>query len=149
MACSAVTMAQDQGGVSSTPKPNPRALKKSTSSTQNTKKKQPSILGFFQPKSSPCTPTPPASSNPRQSQQSQTRTLTQSRKGASELPSSPAQRAAEDKKTRQSVGNGATAKKNSNYNMTPVPSSDIVGPEDGDVDAETSVTPSRKVLDSD
>ena len=135
-------MAQDKDSLSTTPKPNPRVLKKSTSSTQNTKKNQASILGFFQPKSSPCTPTPPASSNARQNQ---------SRKGASELPSSPAQRAAEERR----VGQGAAGKRNGNCNLTPVPSSDVVGSEDGDEGLKGSVedgvaqngstTPSRRV----
>lgn len=144
--------------LSTTPKSNPRVLKKSTSSTQNAKKNQASILGFFQPKSSPCTPTPPASSNARQNQSQArcqtltlTQTQTQTRKGASELPSSPAQRAAEDRRARQSAG----SKKNGKVDLTPVPGSDIVGSEDGDVDVKGagsdgvaqngSVTPSRRV----
>lgn len=122
------------------------ALKKSTSSTQNTKN-QKSILGFFQPKSSPSTTT--AGKNARNNQ---------SHDATTELPSSPAERAAEDKQARKDKGkgkgsvksalpsssNGSAVRKSrgggsgsgSGSTLTPVPSSDVIEPGEAERDAD-------------
>jgi DNA mismatch repair protein MSH6 len=82
------------------------ALKRSTSSTQNMKN-QKSILGFFQ-KSSPSTP----STAPRNA----------------EPASSPAQRASENK--------ASTKTKKGLQNLTPVPSSDVIEPDEDELSAK-------------
>lgn len=114
--------------------PSGRVLKKSTSSTQNMKS-QKSILGFFQ-KSSPSTSA--ASPAPRND-------------ASQELVSSPAQRAASDRKSRKNPGSRFVTDASRSLNIggnknvasggqsiTPVPSSDAVGYDEGDVKVEVS-----------
>lgn len=92
-----------------TPAPS-RVLKRSTPSTQNVNKTQKSILGFFQPKSSPSAPStsqrssnPPASSPP----------------GASPL-SEATTNSVRSKFSKQRLDD--------DQNITPVPSSDAIEP---------------------
>lgn len=90
--------------------PNARTLKKSTPNTQNMKN-QKSILGFFQ-KSSPSNAQPNAS-----------------RVHTSQEPaSSPTQRASRSVKSRNK-------RRSSIQDITPVPSSDLLG-DDGDLQSE-------------
>jgi DNA mismatch repair protein MSH6 len=98
-------MARGTGTASSPPTatPGPGPLKRSTSSTQNMKSQR-SILGFFQ-KSSPSTPS------------GTTRNA--------EPASSPAQRASEHRASSKSTRNA--------QNLTPVPSSDAVEPEEDEL----------------
>lgn len=96
------------------------ALKRSTSSTQNMKN-QKSILGFFQ-KSSPSTPSTARNAGPA---------------------SSPAQRASEQ---RSANGSAKGDKKKSapkfSQDLAPVPSSDLVVPEEEDEEKKARVWPS-------
>ncbi|OJJ44601.1 hypothetical protein ASPZODRAFT_71397 [Penicilliopsis zonata CBS 506.65] len=103
------------------------ALKRSTSSTQNMKN-QKSILGFFQ-KSSPATPSNAARS--------------------ADPASSPAQRVSENRGKGTTTASSAQKKKGPAkfaQNLTPVPSSDLIIPEEeeegeGEEEQETETTP--------
>lgn len=95
-------MAKGSGAASSPIAASTPALKRSTSNTQNMKNQQ-SILGFFQ-KSSPATPSTAPAKAPT----------------PAEPASSPTTRAALPR----------NATKKSTQNLTPAPSSDVVGPEE-------------------
>ncbi|GFF24866.1 DNA mismatch repair protein msh6 [Aspergillus lentulus] len=123
-------MAKGAGAASSptTATPPSGALKRSTSSTQNMKNQR-SILGFFQ-KSSPSTPSGARNVEPA---------------------SSPAERASEKRETNASKATSKSEKKSVpryTQNLTPVPSSDLVVPEEDedktqDLEKKTA-SPSRR-----
>ncbi|KAE8152629.1 DNA mismatch repair protein Msh6 [Aspergillus avenaceus] len=95
-------------------------LKRSTSSTQNMKN-QKSILGFFQ-KSSPSTPSTARNAEPA---------------------SSPAQRASEQREAASNKGSVKSEKKRSFpklSDLSPVPSSDLIEPEEEDYNDSAQVT---------
>lgn len=109
-------MAIDSHDRTTTPKS--RALKKSTPNTQNMKQQR-SILGFFQPKSSPVTP----------------KTSQATTGDAREPESSPAQAVANRKSGNATAAttkkiHRAGKKNDSTSNLTPAPSSDMVEPEE-------------------
>lgn len=106
-----VRMARGAGAASSptTGTPPSGALKRSTSSTQNMKNQR-SILGFFQ-KSSPLTPSGTRNADPA---------------------SSPAERASEKREANSGKATSKSEKSVPRFtqNLTPVPSSDLVVPEE-------------------
>jgi Ulp1 family protease len=128
-------MAKDGGPASSPPiatTPTTEALKKSTSSTQNMKN-QKSILGFFQLKSSPVTP----SGTPAQGSASHTEPASSPSEQRTSNNNGITSRALTVKLAKDKKMNGIT------QNMTPVPSSDMAVP-DHDEEEENLITTGKK-----